>query len=628
MLDEYLEYSHYTNDLSPYIAEDLQIKEEAAGTGEVSGRTKEPFFRLRYDNLLGSGGSAEFGGIARAMSIVARGFLFGTKQPVNLSPKGIPLLDRIPCAINCLKAWAGLWARERFFFFQATEEFKQNPAEARWCWEEEYDKEKFYKNVGKGSNRSKPTYLTVSLCLGQFYVTVPNEDPDPTTHFSLKDFQKKFLQWAKEQDGPLFPCAGAEDCAKWKAYLGHEELPVEVDRRNKDGAAVAQRHSDRQKIENLKCWFPDYILAMQKSLIRSFLEKSEFNAASESEREILRLRLISRWKDLEKEKNCIFPRDSHAIGCMEEELASLERQKDTAAGESSSEGDSKQPRKKSKNAKKFTVFYEELEKAKPELASQHGKTALDKALEMAGQVDALSGLLLALKGKAGQYSKKELTEEADRKGNDVNRITYDKMIAEALNQGLLRKQCLAYSGGLNPFKETTFFWEKDNKTVPERVAFQKDERGGPRAVNKRRWPYFFKTIAYYLMQKGNAPFFEKQSYVMFNRADLSNWTQCKRDNICEDSYVNPDSDSERKQLFLPKVTIDNISKAGLNPEWEGAEYWSVIPFHEAPEGTDPQNTLPCFVEQDDGSLKVSRTIVHTDGGESAKRDSCPAEGAT
>ena len=229
-------------------------------------------------------------------------------------------------------------------------------------------------------------------------------------------------------------------------------------------------------------------------------------------------------------------------------------------------------------------------------------TDLDKdSKELFGRVSAAISALKELKGKKKYFAKSlfDVGNTGDRgkkdtaqKKNDYHKITYDRIIANALELGRLHRYYLVCRSGILPFDSVRKFTDK-NKDGKKLADTDKD--------------LLLKMTAAYLLQQigftpGHAP-----EYVVITLTDISNWMikKDKPSNFDLDKYkfVNTGEGLFEKKTISSTDKKDvsgikgNLAKTRIHPEW-------VKEFYLVDEGEidNPENRGRIFFSDIEGKM--------------------------
>ncbi len=199
-------------------------------------------------------------------------------------------------------------------------------------------------------------------------------------------------------------------------------------------------------------------------------------------------------------------------------------------------------------------------------------TELDKdSKELFGRVSATISALKELKGKKTYFAKSlfDVGNTGDRgkqdtaqKKNDYHKITYDRIIANALELGRLHRYYLVCRSESLPFDSIRKFTDK-NKSGKKLADTDKD--------------LLLKMTAAYLLQQIGCSLGEAPEYVVITLTDISNWM------IKKDKPSNFDLDKYKfvstGEALFDKKTISsmgkkdasgkkgNLAKTRIHPEW-------------------------------------------------------------
>ena len=200
-------------------------------------------------------------------------------------------------------------------------------------------------------------------------------------------------------------------------------------------------------------------------------------------------------------------------------------------------------------------------------------TGLDKeSKELFGRVSSTISALKELKGKKTYFAKSlfdvgntgdRVKQDTTQKKNDYHKITYDRIIANALEQGRLHRYYLVCKSNSLPFDSVRKFTEKNKGSGKKLVSTDKD------LLLKM-------TAAYLLQQTGYAPGYAPE-YVVITLTDISNWMikKDKPSNFELDKYkfVNTGEGLFDKKTISSTHKKDGVCKKGnlaktrIHPEW-------------------------------------------------------------
>lgn len=160
-----------------------------------------------------------------------------------------------------------------------------------------------------------------------------------------------------------------------------------------------------------------------------------------------------------------------------------------------------------------------------------------------GQIKNLLDALAKLSNKNIMFSKSCLGSLDKKSGTPFRAITYDKILANALLSGKLRRYHLACD-------EELFRTKKILKV-------------GGKNLSAKDKDIVLKMTAEYLLQRR----YTAQKFVVTNNADLANWIVGKQ-NKCSEQRENYLLAGTSEKIFeTAKVDGINVIKVKLNPEW-------------------------------------------------------------
>ncbi len=168
--------------------------------------------------------------------------------------------------------------------------------------------------------------------------------------------------------------------------------------------------------------------------------------------------------------------------------------------------------------------------------------------------------------ESGESTEKEKPKEKDfaQKKNDYHKITYDRIIANALEQGRLHRYYLVCKSDSVPFDLIRKYTEKNKQDGKELIDTDKD------LILKM-------TAAYLLQQAGYNPEYAPE-YVVITLTDISNWMikKDKPSNFEFEKYKFRDtgeslfdkrtiSSTDKKKDGMSKK--GNLTKTRIHPQW-------------------------------------------------------------
>jgi len=157
--------------------------------------------------------------------------------------------------------------------------------------------------------------------------------------------------------------------------------------------------------------------------------------------------------------------------------------------------------------------------------------------------------ILSLIDKDSQYESAMYRKNTgkDYIRNDINKIRYDKIVANAINEGPLRKRYLVCKTNDLGIKSIT----------------EKNPEG--KKLNNGQIDRMLKLAAAWLIKKDEAP--EGTNNVLITKADVSNWTKSK--NKLEPDETDKYRFNNEKVFCFTRVTgnLSSLTKMRLNPKW-------------------------------------------------------------
>lgn len=163
-----------------------------------------------------------------------------------------------------------------------------------------------------------------------------------------------------------------------------------------------------------------------------------------------------------------------------------------------------------------------------------------------------------LKDKKSQFSQHIFnTSLNSEEGEKTKAITYEKIIANALNAGPLNEYVLYVNKNITDI--TKLF-----ENIRDRRKNKKDENGkvGSDKLNQASYSVILAAVTYYLIQRKN-----EQKFVVFNKADYQNFLYGnlpKNGGLSCFKYYNGDS---KEPLFEERVFDGNTIKLCVNENW-------------------------------------------------------------
>ena len=168
--------------------------------------------------------------------------------------------------------------------------------------------------------------------------------------------------------------------------------------------------------------------------------------------------------------------------------------------------------------------------------------------------------------------------------NDLKTIKYKNIIANALNNGPLRRYYLACNKNPMDFVRTL---KQNGSYKPIGKTAKK-----PDLFNNAR-DRIFKTTAYYLLQKRNSDFQKSNSeeehdleFVFVNMQDLINWMKIEAEHLKTDLkkvyFVTPNGEKDVEPIFdfITVAIARNTMKLKVNPRWIKAFGFKLVEEHD------------------------------------------------
>lgn len=157
--------------------------------------------------------------------------------------------------------------------------------------------------------------------------------------------------------------------------------------------------------------------------------------------------------------------------------------------------------------------------------------------------------------------------------NDFKKVTYEKIIADAIAEGPLSRYYLVCEN--DDFSDIQY--ETNNKTFPFRTKKSTDGNTEWPNATKNKADLIMKTIAVVLLEQqsrdANGLY---KGVVPVNKTDLSNWLRVTKGMESLEKYSVAEG-----PLFPPSDRdIDNVAFMNIDHTWMDSHGWNVIPEHE------------------------------------------------
>lgn len=202
---------------------------------------------------------------------------------------------------------------------------------------------------------------------------------------------------------------------------------------------------------------------------------------------------------------------------------------------------------------------EDLEKVLKKAPALYGATKID-----IGRIKHSLLALTELSEKNKTYSKGIFSAAIFQKDsdNDVKAITYESIIADALNLGRLETYFLVYTGKDDPFDSNLIKKQTDKNPLPVLSA---NSKNGMKTKYLNARDLILKITAGYLLQKIDT----EQEYVYFNQTDMKNWLVLEKPDIGggKDGLITFTYGLNEEPLFSLNTITRNVSKIKLHPGW-------------------------------------------------------------
>ena len=237
-------------------------------------------------------------------------------------------------------------------------------------------------------------------------------------------------------------------------------------------------------------------------------------------------------------------------------------------------------------AKKLSLYCKELGEPKdPGDKSRKDKPQRDKTSKAYAPVYRILKALNTLNGRYGRqgYNKKIFDAKMDRsEKNDFKKITYDKIIADAVVQGpLARYYLVCEKENFSDIEYVTITKDKITKEI--KITRSEPFRERKKKKGKYEWSVPTKNKADLIMKSVAAFLLEQRfrntadSYagpVPINKTDIANWLAGSTGTEAINQF-----EINGKKLFSSEE-IDNVVAVDIDNEWMKSCGWKVIPENE------------------------------------------------
>ena len=180
------------------------------------------------------------------------------------------------------------------------------------------------------------------------------------------------------------------------------------------------------------------------------------------------------------------------------------------------------------------------------------------------KIDHSLKALTKLSEKNKIYSKGIFSDSVFQKDNDndVKAITYESVIADALELGRLETYYMVFTDKGDPFEKGLVKKQSDSNLLPVLSA---EAKNGLKEKYQNSRDLILKITAAYLLQK----LYTKQEYVYFNQTDTKNWLVLEKPDIGSGKNGLPSFKygAENEPLFSLSTISNNISKLKIHPGW-------------------------------------------------------------
>ena len=169
--------------------------------------------------------------------------------------------------------------------------------------------------------------------------------------------------------------------------------------------------------------------------------------------------------------------------------------------------------------------------------------------------------LYSLSAKNRAFSHKLYYPESTKIDNDLKTITYERIIANALELGELKNYCLACDKDLFEEGLVSKKTEKKQNTTPILPEGNRKDNDS----HKHARDLILKITASYLLQKKHTD----QEHVYFNQVDVENWLVLEKADIGSRarSVFRFGKEKEPTPIFTVTTISNNVTKIKAHPEW-------------------------------------------------------------
>ena len=167
---------------------------------------------------------------------------------------------------------------------------------------------------------------------------------------------------------------------------------------------------------------------------------------------------------------------------------------------------------------------------------------------------------LSFKNQA--FSHKLFYPETTKTDNDLKAITYERIIANALELGELKNYCLVCEKDLFEEGLVSKKTPKKQNTTP---IHPEDGSKKDKDSHKHARDLILKITASYLLQKK----YTEQEHVYFNQADIKNWLVLEKVEIGSKalSVFRFGKEKDPTPIFTVTTIANNVTKIKAHPEW-------------------------------------------------------------
>lgn len=243
-------------------------------------------------------------------------------------------------------------------------------------------------------------------------------------------------------------------------------------------------------------------------------------------------------------------------------------------------------------AKRLSLFCKELGKESGKSEEEREESGKDKDQPKAEGTSRLYGafynILKALNTLNGRYggrgfNKKMFDDKLDRtEKNDFKKITYEKIIADAIAEGpLTRYYLICEKDDLSDIEYVTK--KTDKETNETKVKRSRPFQEKIKKNRKIEWSNSTKTKADIIMKSVAAVLLEQKSRdakdlydgaVPVNKTDIANWLAGYKKTLELDQF-----EINGRRLFKSEK-IDNVAAVSIDTDWMKSCGWRVIPENE------------------------------------------------